>query len=97
VYAALANKKLGRAQLSAEVLDRCEKAASQPGSTAKDYLSAGVAAQITGHPKLAESDLQQAINVDPLFWQARVALASLNQSIQNNEIEHAGFKAHTSN
>lgn len=97
VYAALANKKLGRAQLSAEVLGRCEKAASQPGSTAKDYLNAGVSAQITDHPKLARSDLRQAINVDPLFWQARVALASLNLSIQKNEIKHPEFKAHTSN
>ena len=88
---------MGTSLLSFVALPEEEQKARGLGSTAKDYLSAGVAAQITGHPKLAESDLQQAINVDPLFWQARVALASLNQSIQNNEIEHAGFKAHTSN
>jgi tetratricopeptide (TPR) repeat protein len=97
VHAALADKKLGRTQLSAELLGRCEKADGQPGSTAADYLSAGVAEQVTGHPEHARSDFQQAINANPLFWQARVALASLNQSIQNDEIEHAGFKAHPSN
>jgi tetratricopeptide (TPR) repeat protein len=96
VYAALADKKLGRTQLSAEVLGRCEKAAGQPGFTVGDYLSAGVAEQITGNPEFARSDFQQAINTNPLFWQARVALASLNRSIQNKEIEHTGFKAHTS-
>jgi tetratricopeptide (TPR) repeat protein len=82
VHAALADKKLGRTQLSAELLGRCEKVAGQPGSTAADYMSAGIAEQITGHPELARSDFRKAINANPLFWQARVALASLNQSIQ---------------
>ncbi|MGB6131621.1 MAG: DUF5107 domain-containing protein [Acidobacteriaceae bacterium] len=83
VYAALADKKLGQAELAAEFLGRCEKAVDQPGSTPEDYLRAGVAEQITGYPDLARRYFQQAINADPLFWQARVDLASLNQSIRN--------------
>lgn len=84
VYAALANKKLGQTQLSAKALEQYEKISSQPGSTAAEYLCAGVAEQATGNPDIARSDFQKAITVEPLFWKARVALASLNRNIQNS-------------
>lgn len=57
------------------------------GIHAAEYLRAGVAEQTTGYPGIARSDFQKAITVDPLFWKARVALASLNRIIQNSETE----------
>lgn len=87
VYAALAYKKLGEVQQSANLLDQCEKTAGHPGASAAEYLRAGVAQQLTGDPELARSDFQKAITMDPLFWEARVALASFNETIQNSKTE----------
>jgi tetratricopeptide (TPR) repeat protein len=78
VHAALADMKLGRSQISAELLGKCEKVASQPGATAADYVSAGIAEEFTGHREEARHDFQRAIDVNPLYWQARAALASLS-------------------
>jgi tetratricopeptide (TPR) repeat protein len=92
VYAALAYKKLGEAQRSTDLLQQCEKAAGHPGSSAAELLRAGIAKQLTGSPDLARSDFQQAIAVNPLFWKARVALASLNRTIQSSETETQDFE-----
>jgi tetratricopeptide (TPR) repeat protein len=88
VYAGLADSKLGQRQASMELLEKAEQAANLPGSTAADYLCAGVAEQMTDHPRLARSDFQQAIGTDPLFWQARLNLQSLRGS-QNGGVEPA--------
>lgn len=91
VYAALAEQKLGQDQAATEILGKCEQAATRPASSAASYLCAGVAQEMTGHAELARSDFQQAINADPLFWQARVALLSLSHAGQNGGAEHAGL------
>ena len=79
VYAGLADRKLEERQASTELLEKAEQAANHPGSTAADYLCAGLAEQWTNHPQLARSDFQQALRMDPMFWQARVNLHSLRE------------------
>jgi len=86
-YAGLANGKLGRQQASTELLEKAEQAANLPDSTAADSLCAGVAEQMTDHPWLARGDFQQAIRMDPLFWQARLSLESMSESSRNGEGE----------
>lgn len=89
VYAGLADRKLGQREASMELLEQAEQAASHPGSTAADYLCAGVAEQMTDHLQLARSDFQQAISTDPLFWQARLNLQLLSEGSQNGRVEPA--------
>lgn len=66
-----------------DLLKKAEQAADHPGSTPANYLCAGVAEQMTDYPQLARSDFQRAITMDPLFWQARLNLRSLNEGSQN--------------
>lgn len=86
VYAALAERKLGHRQASMSLLEKCEQAAQQPGSTAEDSLYAGIAQQMTGHPGRARSDFERAIRTDPLFWQARVRLRSLSEASPDSAV-----------
>lgn len=90
VYAALAAKKLGQGQISTDLLERCVKTAGQPGSTTADDLCAGIAEQMTGHPELALDDFRQAIEADPLFWEARVALTAMGHTSDDIPAKDAG-------
>lgn len=80
VYAALADQKLGQDEDSTEILQRREKAADQRGATAGEYICAGLAEQMTGHPELARTEFHRAIAADPQLWAARVALTSMGHS-----------------
>ena len=73
VYSALAYRKLGQHEQARQMLQACIQSAAQPKPTAEDYFAAGTAEQYSNHVEQARKDFHQALEVDPLFWQARVA------------------------
>jgi tetratricopeptide (TPR) repeat protein len=77
VYSALANRKLGQDEKAHQLLQGCIQSAAQPKPTAEDYFAAGTAEQYSNHAEQARKYFQQALDVDPLLWQARVALKNL--------------------
>jgi tetratricopeptide (TPR) repeat protein len=77
VYSALANRKLGHDDEAQQLLQECIQSAARPKPTAEDYFTAGSAAQYSNHANQARKYFQQALDVDPLFWQARIALKNL--------------------
>jgi tetratricopeptide (TPR) repeat protein len=81
VFAALADRKLGQTEVAQQILDQCIERAGQPDAVADDYLVAGLAEHYSGHADRAGMDLQHALALDPLFWQARVA-ASETHSLE---------------
>jgi tetratricopeptide (TPR) repeat protein len=79
VYSALAYQKLGDEEAAHQLLQQCIQSTAQPHATAEDYFSAGTAEQYSNQLEQARKDFQQALEVDPLFWQARVALSAIGQ------------------
>jgi len=77
VYSALAYQKLGQDEEAHQLLQGCIQSAAQPKPTAEDYFAAGTAEQYSNHTDQARKYFQQALNVDPLFWQVRIALKNL--------------------
>lgn len=77
VFSALAYKNLGKNEEAQKILNQCIESASQPDAGANSFYVAGLAEQYSGHPDLAESNLRHALELDPLLWQARVALSNL--------------------
>jgi tetratricopeptide (TPR) repeat protein len=77
VYSALAYRKLGHDDEAQQLLQGCIQSAARPKPTAEDYFAAGSAAQCSNHADQARKYFQQALDVDPLFWQARIALKNL--------------------
>jgi tetratricopeptide (TPR) repeat protein len=77
VYSALAYRKLGNDDEAQQLMQGCIQSAAQPKPTAEDYFAAGSAAQYSNHADQARKYFQQALDVDPLFWQARIALKNL--------------------
>jgi tetratricopeptide (TPR) repeat protein len=78
VFSALADQKLGNDDAARKMLLQCIQIAERPEANAADYFYAGLAEQYSHNTELARRDFNQAIQVDPLFWQARIALREIN-------------------
>ncbi len=83
VYSALADRKLGQDQQAKLIFDRHIQAASKPGAKANDYYSAGLAEQYSGNTERARDHFRRALELDPLLWQARIALNHLKHPRTN--------------
>jgi tetratricopeptide (TPR) repeat protein len=77
VYSALAYQKLGENEQSQQILQGVIQSAARPKPNAEDYFAAGIAEQYSNHADQARKYFQQALDLDPLFWQARIALKHL--------------------
>ena len=75
LFPALADEKLGNQNAAQELLQRCARAAEQPGATATSVFYAGIAEQHSGNAERAREDLRRVLSIDPLYWQARIALS----------------------
>ncbi len=78
VFSALAFQKLGQSAIAQQILERCISSATGPGAKPEAYFVAGMAERYTRHANRARSDFQHALQMDPSFWQARVALNAMN-------------------
>lgn len=77
VYSALAYRKLGQNDQAQQILQACIQSAAQPKPSAEDYFAAATAEQYSNHPDQARIYFQQALDLNPQFWQARIALKNL--------------------
>jgi tetratricopeptide (TPR) repeat protein len=77
VYSALAYQKLGQDDQAQQLLHSVIQSAAQPKPNAEDYFAAGTAEKYSKHADQARKYFQQALDLDPLFWQARIALKNL--------------------
>jgi tetratricopeptide (TPR) repeat protein len=77
VYSALAYQKLGQDDHAHQILQTVLQSAAQPKPSAEDYFAAGTAEQYSNHADEARKYFQQALDLDPQFWQARIALKNL--------------------
>lgn len=75
VYTALSLEKLGHPAEAQQMLERCIREGNQPGANAYTYFVAGLAERSLGNPQNAASDFQRALNLEPAFWRARLALS----------------------
>jgi tetratricopeptide (TPR) repeat protein len=80
VFAALAYRKLGQTDRAQQMLQQCIDAANRTGSVADDFYVAGLVQRVQGQKDRAEEDFRRALALDPLFWQARVAMAQVDRS-----------------
>jgi tetratricopeptide (TPR) repeat protein len=80
VFSALAYKKLGETEQAQEILERSVQSAAQPDAVASDYFAAGMAELYSGQAEHARNDFRRALQLDPSFWQVRVALDQLGGS-----------------
>ena len=74
VFSALASKELGKDEQARQMLEQCIQASKGPDADANNYFVAGVAEHYKGNVELARKDFDKALQLDPLLWQARVAL-----------------------
>lgn len=79
VYSALADRKLGQGQAANQLLQQCIDAAGKPNATAEDLFSAGLAKEYSNDPDQARNNFQRALQLQPTFWQARVAMDRMGQ------------------
>ncbi|MGH9653645.1 MAG: DUF5107 domain-containing protein [Bryobacteraceae bacterium] len=79
VYSALALDKLRRSAAAQQILERCIEGAKQPQASAYNYFVAGLAEHYRGNRENAKADFERALDLDPRFWQARLALSGSNQ------------------
>ena len=77
VFSALANKKLGHEAEARQLLSRCMQAATQADASAEAYYVAGMAEYYSGNISLARNYLAHALQLNPLFWQARITFNSI--------------------
>lgn len=80
VFSALAFKSLGKSAQAQSILAQCIQAATQPDAEANSFYIAGLAEQFSGNAELAANDFHHALQLDPLLWQARVALNNMGSS-----------------
>lgn len=88
VFSALAYKKLGKDEQARQILEGCIQAAARPDAEANSYFVAGMAEYYSRDLELARKDLDNALQLDPLLWQARVALNMMGR-LQNTPSPHA--------
>jgi len=77
VYSALSHQKLGQNEQAQQMLQAVIQSAAQAKPNAEDYFAAGTAEQYSNHADQARKYFQQALDLDPLLWQARIALKNL--------------------
>ncbi len=77
VYSALAYQKLGQDEQAQQLLQACIQSAQQAKPNAGDYFAAATAEQYSNHAEQARKYFQQALDLDPQLWQARIALKNL--------------------
>ncbi len=83
VFAGPAYQKLGQQDRAKQILDRYIQQAAQPDAAATDYFVAGLAEHYSGHAEQARQDFRHALELDPLLWEARIALQDINRSQPN--------------
>lgn len=74
LFPALADEKLGNQNEAKEMLEQCTRAAEQPNATATSVFYAGIAERHSGNGERAREDFHRVLTIDPLYWQARIAL-----------------------
>ena len=74
VYSALALEKLGQGRQARRILARCIESAAQPDAGPYTFLAAGLAERYSQRAEMARADFHRALQLDPGFWPARVAL-----------------------
>lgn len=74
VFAALALAKLSQPAQSRAILGRLSQESGVTGARPYNFLVAGLAARHQGDETKAQDNFQRALKLNPLFWQARVAL-----------------------
>ncbi len=75
VFSALALKKLGQENLARQMLERCVDRANRPDAEPMNDLAAGLASRYLADDTKAQEYFRRALVLDPLFWEARVAMA----------------------
>ncbi|MGH9432871.1 MAG: DUF5107 domain-containing protein [Terriglobia bacterium] len=91
VFRALALEKLGQDQAAQKILARCLQLSSRPDCSAYDCFVAGLAAQYRHRIDAAKGDFRRALQLNPEFWRARVALRDLEHSIRAEISPRRGF------
>jgi len=79
IYSALAYQKLGQDEQAQRLMQAAIQSAAQPKPNAEDYFAAGTAEQYSNHSDQAHKYFQQALDLNPSFWQARIALRAMRQ------------------
>lgn len=77
VFSALAYEKLGKDEQAGHILGQCIQAATRPGAGANSYFVAGMAEYYSRNLELARKDFEDALQREPLLWEARVALTTV--------------------
>jgi tetratricopeptide (TPR) repeat protein len=77
VYVALSLRKLGKPDVAKEMLQQCIRNAEQPNASAAALVHAGLAEEYSENAAAARADFYKALTVDPLYWRARIALATM--------------------
>jgi len=80
VFRGEAYRKLGQSDVASQILARCIDKTRSADAVANDYFVAGIAERLSGHPERARRDYERALELDPLFWQARVADAEMDKA-----------------
>lgn len=84
LFTALANEKLGNKDAAQGMLERCKRAAAQPDARATAIFQAGIAEQHSGDGARAREDFRRVLSIDPLYWQARIAMNDANSVARVN-------------
>ncbi|MDE3179450.1 MAG: DUF5107 domain-containing protein [Acidobacteriota bacterium] len=79
IYAALALAKLGHHEEAKQMLERSAHAFARPAARSYDYFISGLAERYRHRAPLARENFLHALGLDPLFWQARVALNEIDR------------------
>ncbi|MGH9328675.1 MAG: DUF5107 domain-containing protein [Terriglobia bacterium] len=79
IYSALALEKLGQSEAAQQILERCIETSRQPRAESYNYFVAGMAERYRQNSENARSDFRRALDLDPRFWQARLALREMNR------------------
>jgi tetratricopeptide (TPR) repeat protein len=80
VFSALACRKLGQDDRAQQILQQAIAAASRPAARPSDLYTAGMAAEFQGDTEHAQQYFRRVLALDPLFWQARVAIAEIDSA-----------------
>jgi tetratricopeptide (TPR) repeat protein len=75
VFSAVALRKLGQEDRARRMLERCADRPKRPDAEARDSFIAGLAQRYLGSEARARENFRRALTLDPLLWEARVALA----------------------
>ena len=74
VFSALALEKLGQNEEAQSILARCRQSASRSDAGPYSDFVAGIAERYSDLPEEARNHFRRALELNPQFWQARVAL-----------------------